>query len=396
MLNYLALAEDEDGNQPFKCLSSLSNVTEKSIDYDFWPRWKEADCYGCEPDVVISLKIPDGNDLLVLIEAKYSSPKSSEADESHEKPNDQLAKEWDNLIVRPEASNKSPVLIYLTAHYVHPYEDINDAINEFLEKRPEGARPVIYWVSWRHLYKICKNTGNPILKDLTLLLDRLNFKFFDGIKLEDLHIPWSFVKDLDDSKLSKFGQSSGDFNVSNTGKQILQSTQKFRDYLKDIGTLLTTAEGMLKKQGFETCSNKAVDKDSTASIESPEWWLLYDAFRFLKHRDNIRLLVVISVIIDFGGNEVSPEQPIVSAAWYKYKEESSEHNWNYSFSRNILKLGQFEPDGRMIPIPPDRITHIEEGAIASCEALAVPLVKIVSPKDIEEKIITPLLESLNC
>ena len=197
ILEYLSLAEDKDGAQPFKCLSSLSYVTEKSIDYDFWPRWKEPNWDGCEPDVVITLEIPDGNDLLVLIEAKYLSGKSSEADESYEKPNDQLAKEWDNLIVRAEASNRSPVLIYLTAHYVHPYQDINDAISEFLKKRPESAGPDIYWLSWRHLYKVCKNTGNPILKDLTLLLDRYNLKFFDGIKLEDVCIPWSFKIDFE-------------------------------------------------------------------------------------------------------------------------------------------------------------------------------------------------------
>ena len=182
ILQYLGLAENEDGKKPLKCLSSLSEVPQESIKYQFWPRWKEPNCYGCEPDVVIKLEIPDKQDLLVLIEAKYLSGKSSEADESYEKPNDQLAKEWDNLIVRAEASNRSPVLIYLTAHHVHPYQDINDSISEFLEKRPESARPDIYWLSWRHLYKVCKNTGNPILKDLTLLLDRYNLKFFDGIK----------------------------------------------------------------------------------------------------------------------------------------------------------------------------------------------------------------------
>ena len=186
--------------------------------------------------------------------------------------------------------------------------------------------------------------------------------------------------------------------MNEAGKQILKSTKNFRNYLVDIGRLLSTAEEMLKKQGFERAgSNQAVDKNSSASIERPEWWLLYDAFIFLTHRDNIRLMVVISVIIDFGDDEVSLEQPIVSAAWYKYKEESTKHNWNLSFARNILKIQSFEPDGRMIPIPLDRITpskQIEGGAISSGSILGVPLVEIDSPKKIEERIITPLLESL--
>ena len=85
-----------------------------------------------------------------------------------------------------------PILIYLTAHYAYPRQDIDDAIKEFSDKRSE--KTVIYWLSWRHLHKVCENTDNPILNDLYLLLERLNLKFFDGVKLEEVHIPWFFEK----------------------------------------------------------------------------------------------------------------------------------------------------------------------------------------------------------
>ena len=197
LMKYLSFAEDRDGNRLLKYLNSLVEVPQDSIEYQFWPWWEEPKCNGCEPDVVIKLKIPDEKDLLILIEAKYLSGKSSEADESDDKPNDQLAREWDNLIVRAGKMDKRPILIYLTAHYAYPYQDIDDAINEFLDKRPGGAEPVIHWLSWRHLYKVCKNTCDPILKDLALILERLNLRFFDAIKLEYVHIPWSFEKDFD-------------------------------------------------------------------------------------------------------------------------------------------------------------------------------------------------------
>ena len=197
ILEFLSFAEDRD-EKPLKYLSSLSASHHKSIkiDYKFWQRWKEPNHEGCEPDVVISLKIPDGDNLIILIEAKYRSSKSSEADEANEKPNDQLAKEWDYLSERVDKPNTFPILIYLTAHYAYPRQDIDDAIKEFSDKRPEKSEPVIYWLSWRHLYKVCENarceTNNPILNDLTCLLVRLNLKFFDGVKLEDMPIPWSF------------------------------------------------------------------------------------------------------------------------------------------------------------------------------------------------------------
>ena len=137
--------------------------------------------------------------------------------------------------------------------------------------------------------------------------------------------------------------------MSDAGKKILESTRNFRKYLLDIGRLLSTAEDMLKKQGYETAGNQAVDKVESADIRWPDWWFPQDAFRFL-HKDNARLLIVISVIMDDINNPASLKQPIVSAAWYKYKDESKKYNWNASFSRNILKLERFEPDGSMMLI----------------------------------------------
>ena len=190
ILKYLSLAEDENGERPLEYLGFLSDVPNESVEYEFWPWWEEPDCYGCEPDVVIKLEIPDKKGLLVLIEAKYLSGKSSEADESI-LPTDQLAREWDNLVVRA-ASSKWPVLIYLTAHYGYPLEEIDDAVREFRKKRPDSAKPIIYWLSWRHLCKVCEFSCSPVLADVRCLLERFNFKFFDGVILEYNNILWSF------------------------------------------------------------------------------------------------------------------------------------------------------------------------------------------------------------
>ena len=192
ILKYLSLAEDKDGIRPLEYLNSFNEFLQNSVEYEFWPWWQEMGCIGCEPDVVISIKIPDKKDLLILIEAKYLSGKSSEADESYDTPYDQLAREWDNLSVMADESDKSPILVYLTAHYTYPQEDINNAVSELREKRPGDAEPVIYWLSWRHLHKVCENSRTFVLDDLMCLLSRLNFKFFNGAALEYVNVPWSF------------------------------------------------------------------------------------------------------------------------------------------------------------------------------------------------------------
>ena len=178
--------------------------------------------------------------------------------------------------------------------------------------------------------------------------------------------------------------------MSDDGKQILQSTRNFRAYMENIGKLLSTAGAMLEKHNYEIYSNKASVGVSN-SIEWPNYWVPQDAFRYLTHK-NGRILVVISVILDDLGNPDSLEQPLVSAAWFKYRKEVGDWKWN--FSRIILSLQEYSLEGKMMDIPLE--TEIMgEYKILSSQALAVPLVEIQSERDIEEKIITPLVESLN-
>ena len=185
--------------------------------------------------------------------------------------------------------------------------------------------------------------------------------------------------------------------MSHAGKELLESTRKFRRYLEDIGKLLSTAEEMLEKQGFQTVDgNQAMDQRGRADIRSPSRWLPQDAFRFLTHEKNKRLLVVISVIMDDIGRPDSLDQPIVSAAWLECTNGANDRR--DELSRIILILKPSERDERMIDIPLEQIKNIPrnpiEGDILSSQALAVPLIDIVNPEKIEEKIITPLMESL--
>lgn len=179
--------------------------------------------------------------------------------------------------------------------------------------------------------------------------------------------------------------------MSDEGKQILESTRNFRNYLENVGKLLSTAGAMLEKHGYEIYSNKAYVGSST-SIEWPDYWFPQDAFRFLTHKKG-RILVVISAILDDRHNPDSLEQPLVSAAWFKYGKEVGD-NWEWDFSRIILSVQEYSLDGKMMDVPPET-EIIDEYKILSSQALAVPLVEIQSEGDIEEKIITPLVESLN-
>ena len=193
--------------------------------------------------------------------------------------------------------------------------------------------------------------------------------------------------------------------MSDEGKQILESTRNFRKYLGDIGQLLSTAEEMLNKRGYITANDKTAVAPEAVSIEKPQKWLPQVVFRFLKHKENKHILVVISVNIDDLNEPESFAQPIVSAIWFDYGEgnevkkgseqKATKNTWIYKFSRIILRLKNPSLEGKMIDIFPELIKYFEDYGILSSQALAVPLVDIRSEHDIKEKIIKPLIESLN-
>jgi len=174
LLPFLRLAQTPEGN---KLLEELPDNTQAEP-YDFWPSWHEEGCEGCQPDVVLRLNINGQRRLLVLIEAKYYSGKSSEEDREQECPNDQLAREWDNLVRVAAREKREPVLVYLTADMGIPKDEIEVSQREYRVKR--GKQAVIAWISWRHLAGVLSGAQNPSLQDLRKVLERLNLVFFSG------------------------------------------------------------------------------------------------------------------------------------------------------------------------------------------------------------------------
>jgi hypothetical protein len=178
-------AERRDGSRPLQGLSDISNVK-----YEFWPFLEEKNCNPCEPDVLISITQSNGKKILILVEAKFKSGKSSEADLS-DKPSDQLSKEWDNLKRLAIKNNSDPYLLYITANIGFPEKEIKESISEYLKKRESTIN--ILWLSWRKIPTIFHNSQNEIIKDLVKLLRRQGLIFFEGFKISQVEsFNWQF------------------------------------------------------------------------------------------------------------------------------------------------------------------------------------------------------------
>jgi len=146
------------------------------VKYIFWPPWDEKGCYSCIPDVVLEASTDSNEEIIILIEAKFHSSKSSLPDRSKIWPWDQLGKEYDNLIRK--AKQSPSFLIYLTNDTATPAMEIEESKAEYRDKR-KMELPVL-WLSWRHLHSPTYKVANEILRDLHKSLELLSLYFFRG------------------------------------------------------------------------------------------------------------------------------------------------------------------------------------------------------------------------
>jgi len=187
LLPILVNSQDIDGNPPNFDLQNRIDVT-----YDFWPWIEETGCCRCQPDVHITMNFTNGSKVIVFVEAKYLSPKSSGPDEERKAPYDQLAREWDNLQEVSDKKGATPFFLYVTADLGYPTSDFLDSVKDY--KKYKQKEMSMYWISWRKLPRLFAYAEkDSILYDLVRVLRRLGLTFYEGIMaLDPVHIEWSF------------------------------------------------------------------------------------------------------------------------------------------------------------------------------------------------------------
>ena len=163
----------------------------RATGWRFWPRLAHPNCTPCEPDVELSLT--DGNGpLLLLIESKYRSGKSSFATgDEHERPNDQLAREFDNL--KRAAGTGRCAVVYVTTDPYCPEAEIRESAAEYRTKR--GSDPDIFWTSWRFLaplLEVVTLTRPGMLRDMCDLLLSLDLTTFTRLRTSFATPAWAF------------------------------------------------------------------------------------------------------------------------------------------------------------------------------------------------------------
>ncbi|MHB1909355.1 MAG: hypothetical protein ACYCQJ_10875 [Nitrososphaerales archaeon] len=207
LARFLQGAQDTSGTRP------LGNLNSVQANFLFWPQVQEAGCSFCEPDVLITLITESNERIMIMIESKYRSGKSSVEREEEIDPRaqkkivDQLAKEWENLRERAVREHvESKYLVYVTADFGMPIEEIQESCHAFESKRPGLESPKILWLSWRVIRRLLQGASAKILRDLSevMLIQRL--LYFEGVgSVGSSNIYWKFGPA---SKAWKWNESS--------------------------------------------------------------------------------------------------------------------------------------------------------------------------------------------
>jgi hypothetical protein len=191
LLPLLINSQDSNGNPPTLDLKQISKVK-----YEFWPWSKEQDCDGCEPDVRITIHLTSGSTVIVYVESKFHSSKSSIADEKSDVPKDQLAREWGNLKEFATRRKATPFFLFVTADFGYPMDDFLASKQDYQKNKPKEMN--MYWISWRKLTSLFSNRPKEslkrdILSDLIMILKNQGLTFYEGMpKISNIEINWLF------------------------------------------------------------------------------------------------------------------------------------------------------------------------------------------------------------
>jgi len=166
-----------------------------AVHYSFWPYLRTREVTACEPDVMIGIETEGRRIHLLLVESKYYSGLSSEEDD-RPVPNDQLARELDNLDAvspvqlgwPPHLQVSSRRIVFVTQDMGMPRHLLAQSLSEYRRKR--GREGDIFWASWRYLPGIlersrqeeCQPEQGAVLEDMLKLLLRKGLVMFRGVE----------------------------------------------------------------------------------------------------------------------------------------------------------------------------------------------------------------------
>jgi len=181
--------------------------------------------------------------------------------------------------------------------------------------------------------------------------------------------------------------------MSEDGKNIMAMIKQMGTLFDNVQKLLMTIDDKMNEKNWEALNNTVMSERS-GSIQNPQKWLPDVLFRHYKNNDYKNLLVFISILLNddqFGEYTIS--EPYLSIGFFDYVNEVDvPEYWHARWFGYFIKKVE---DNKIIDSYPgwekDRKAKYP---FKHWKCFGLPLTDITNDKDIEQKIINPLLSIL--
>lgn len=183
--------------------------------------------------------------------------------------------------------------------------------------------------------------------------------------------------------------------MSEEGKNILKLVKDIRLFSEQCSLLLRTSDELMQKKGWKAPS-KTVSSRISQSVTLPAQWFPEVLFRFYQNNRKSSLLLYVSIILDDDLEKSYPEpisEPLVSAGCFDYGQGKKADKYEYFYAKLYGYMNDREDQGK-IHISWDgwKKDYGDWWHSESFKCFGLPLVSVSDSRDLEAKIIAPLLK----
>ena len=181
------------------------------------------------------------------------------------------------------------------------------------------------------------------------------------------------------------------------GNDLLESIRSMRNLLNDISQLLSTADSLMGAESWENVGGSGCLSEMSYSVNAGHLWMPREATRsYRKSHDYHNLMAMITVLIDNFQRDYKLSEPIVSASYFVFAEDSVENNLKLDFWQcKWFGWCEAKPDGSIISIDETDPEWRRENVWKYMQVFGHPLIEITNETFLKEKIIDPLLQVID-
>lgn len=184
--------------------------------------------------------------------------------------------------------------------------------------------------------------------------------------------------------------------MTDLSKNIVDAFEQLRSFCRELSLLLTTADSLMNKAGWEPKASSTITAENSAGISYPDRWLPSCFFRYYKHTEMSHVLAFISVIVADSDRKVAVPQAIITGGWVDYGEGNPiPSGWSFWFARWHLWMPDGNTEGRLCSSDPrEEWNHTPPEGIQTASTFGYLLEEITGPADLEEKIVQRLASEI--